>query len=117
MEKIGERKTDVVRQRSKAEVTPVKYALPQYHLLACPGSSTGLCPGISTGSYGQARHWHELHRVKKSEVGGLRSEIGGQMSKVGNYGMDIETKQIKSAKDLRVYKKAYALAMEIFNDK
>ena len=29
--------------------------------------------------------------------------------------MDIETKQIKSAKDLKVYKKAYALAMEIFN--
>ena len=27
----------------------------------------------------------------------------------------LETKQIKSAKDLRVYKKAYALAMEIFN--
>jgi four helix bundle protein len=27
----------------------------------------------------------------------------------------METKQIKSAKDLRVYKKAYALAMEIFN--
>ena len=37
------------------------------------------------------------------------------MSKVGNHGMDIETKRIKSAKDLRVYKKAYALAMEIFN--
>jgi four helix bundle protein len=29
--------------------------------------------------------------------------------------MDIEKKQIKSAKDLRVYKRAYALAMEIFN--
>ena len=27
----------------------------------------------------------------------------------------MEKKQIKSAKDLRVYKKAYALAMEIFN--
>jgi len=27
----------------------------------------------------------------------------------------METKQIKSAKDLSVYKKAYALAMEIFN--
>jgi hypothetical protein len=25
------------------------------------------------------------------------------MSKVGNHGMDIETKRIKSAKDLRVY--------------
>jgi len=28
--------------------------------------------------------------------------------------MDMETERIKSAKDLRVYKKAYALAMEIF---
>jgi hypothetical protein len=28
--------------------------------------------------------------------------------------MDIGTKQIKSTKDLRVYKKAYALAMDIF---
>jgi len=27
----------------------------------------------------------------------------------------METKQIKSAKDLRIYKKAYALAMEIFH--
>ena len=27
----------------------------------------------------------------------------------------METKQIKSAKDLRVYKKAYALAMEVFH--
>ena len=27
----------------------------------------------------------------------------------------METKQIKSAKDLRIYKTAYALAMEIFN--
>ena len=32
-----------------------------------------------------------------------------------NRGRMLETKQIKSAKDLRVYKKAYALAMEIFN--
>jgi len=37
------------------------------------------------------------------------------MSKVENHGMAIETKRIKSAKDLRVYKKAYTLAMEIFN--
>jgi len=29
--------------------------------------------------------------------------------------MSKETEQIKSAKDLRVYKRAYALAMEIFN--
>jgi four helix bundle protein len=28
--------------------------------------------------------------------------------------MDMETERIKSAKDLRVYKKAYTLAMEIF---
>ena len=28
---------------------------------------------------------------------------------------DLTTKQIKSAKDLRVYQKAYGLAMEIFN--
>jgi len=37
------------------------------------------------------------------------------MSDDGNHGMDIETKCIKSAKDLRVYKKAYALAMEVFH--
>ena len=30
-------------------------------------------------------------------------------------GRMLETKQIKSAKDLRVYKKAYALAMEVFH--
>jgi len=42
-----------------------------------------------------------------SEVRGQRSE--GQMNR------DMEIKQIKSAKDLRVYKKAYALAMDIFN--
>ncbi len=35
--------------------------------------------------------------------------------KDGGRRTDIETKQIKSAKDLKVYKKAYALAMEIFN--
>ena len=29
--------------------------------------------------------------------------------------MDMETKRIRSAKDLRVYKKAYALAMEVFH--
>jgi len=29
--------------------------------------------------------------------------------------MNRETKRINSAKDLRVYRKAYALAMEIFN--
>ena len=33
----------------------------------------------------------------------------------GNHEMDMETKRIRSAKDLRVYKKAYTLAMEIFN--
>jgi four helix bundle protein len=37
------------------------------------------------------------------------------MSGVGKQRIDIEKKQIKSAKDLRVYKRAYALAMEIFN--
>jgi len=39
---------------------------------------------------------------RKSEVGSRRSEIRGQLL------------QIKSAKDLKVYQKAYALAMEIF---
>ena len=29
--------------------------------------------------------------------------------------MDMETKRIRSAKDLKVYQKAYELAMEIFN--
>ena len=36
-------------------------------------------------------------------------------SEVRDRKSDMETKQIKSAKDLRVYKKVYALAMEIFN--
>jgi len=36
------------------------------------------------------------------------SDVGGQRS-------DMETKRIMSAKDLRVYQKAYGLAMEIFN--
>ena len=33
----------------------------------------------------------------------------------GDRGRVLETKQIKSAKDLRVYKKAYTLSMEIFD--
>ena len=37
------------------------------------------------------------------------------MTEVGGLRADMETKQIKSAKDLRVYKKAYTLAMEIFH--
>lgn len=39
----------------------------------------------------------------------------GQRSEVRDRKSDMETKQIKSAKDLRVYKKAYALAMEVFH--
>ena len=33
---------------------------------------------------------------EKTEVRSQKSEGGGQMSKVGNHGMDIETKRIKS---------------------
>ena len=36
------------------------------------------------------------------------------MSEVRRQGMAMGTERINSAKDLRVYKKAYALAMEIF---
>ena len=54
-------------------------------------------------------------RGQRAEVGDRMTEDGGRISEVGKRGMDIETKQIKSAKDLKVYKKAYALAMEIFN--
>jgi len=37
------------------------------------------------------------------------------MSEVGNHKMHMETKRIRSAKDLKVYQKTYKLAMEIFN--
>ncbi len=47
--------------------------------------------------------------------GGQRSGGRGRRTEVRDRESDLETKQIKSAKDLRVYKKAYALAMEIFN--
>ena len=48
-------------------------------------------------------------RRHKSEVGGQRSEVRGRKTEVGGQQL-----QIKSAKDLKVYQKAYALAMEIF---
>ena len=52
----------------------------------------------------------------RSEVGGkgLMSEVGGRWSERGGGQMKRDTEQIKSAKDLRVYKKAYELAMEIY---
>jgi len=50
--------------------------------------------------------WDDKDR-KVSEVGDRESEVRGRRS-------DMEIKQIKSAKDLRVYKTAYDLAMEIF---
>ncbi len=50
---------------------------------------------------------------------GRRSVIGHQTSDIGHRERERErgervSEQIKSAKDLRVYKKAYALSMEIF---
>ena len=44
------------------------------------------------------------------EIGYQKSEGRGRKSE----GVDMETKQINSAKDLRVYKRAYALAIDIF---
>ena len=45
----------------------------------------------------------ERTKEKSSEIGDRKSEIGGKQL------------QIKSAKDLQVYQKAYDLAMEIFH--
>ena len=42
-------------------------------------------------------------------------EDGSWKTEVGRRKSDMATKQIKSAKDLKVYRKAYELAMEIFN--
>jgi four helix bundle protein len=51
-------------------------------------------------------------RNQKSEVGSRKSEIRNQREEVsGNMGKDM---RLSSAKDLDVYKKAYVLAMEIF---
>jgi len=41
------------------------------------------------------------------------SEDGNRKSEVRDQKSDMETKQIKSAKDLRVYKKAYALGRNV----
>jgi len=54
-------------------------------------------------------------RNRKSEDRNRKSEDRNRKSEVRDRKSDMETKQIKSAKDLRVYKKAYALAMEIFH--
>lgn len=45
----------------------------------------------------------------------MASEDRNRNSEVRDRKSDMEKKQIKSAKDLRVYKKAYALAMEVFH--
>ena len=53
---------------------------------------------------------------RRSEVGDQRSEIGSRRSEVRDRKSEIRKKamQINSAKDLEVYKKAYQLAMDIF---
>ncbi len=54
----------------------------------------------------------EKQKVRKRQrlgIRGRRSEDGGQRSEVGSQQM-----QIRSAKDLKVYQKAYALAMELY---
>lgn len=50
---------------------------------------------------------------QRAGVRSRRSEDRCQQSDIK--GREMVTERIKSAKDLRVYKKAYALAMEIFN--
>ena len=52
---------------------------------------------------------------RKSEVRGLTSEVGSRRSGVRDQGhMERKSEQIRSARDLRVYQKAYSLAMDIF---
>ena len=53
-------------------------------------------------------------RSLRTEDGGRMTEDGGRRAEIGSRRSDMETKRINSAKDLRVYQKAYALAMEIF---
>ncbi len=62
---------------------------------------------------GDGRRRAEDNRGLRSDVGG-KTDVRGQRSDE-DAEMRNEKKQINSAKDLRVYKKAYALAMEIFN--
>jgi 23S rRNA-intervening sequence protein len=56
-------------------------------------------------------------RGQRSEIGDQRSEVGGQRSEVGSqrsaWRVEIRM-QINSAKDLKVYKAAYELAMRCF---
>ena len=58
----------------------------------------------------------------RSEDGGQVSEVRGQRpddrsgaDKIKKKGILLESKRINSAKELRVYKAAYALAMDIFS--
>lgn len=50
-----------------------------------------------------------------SDVRDQQEDRERQMSEVRDRKSDMETKRINSAKDLRVYQKAYTLAMEIFS--
>ena len=50
-------------------------------------------------------------RDQRSEIRGQRSEVGDQRSEVGRRRAAVAD---KTAKDLKVYQKTYALAMEIF---
>jgi four helix bundle protein len=53
-------------------------------------------------------------RSQRAEVRSQRSEVGSQKSAVGDQRSEVKTVRIDSAKDLEVYKKAYELAMRVF---
>jgi hypothetical protein len=70
---------------------------------------------------GQMSEGRDRGKGQMSDVGGRMSDVRCQISDIGNIGHreyregdESVTEQIKSAKDLRVYKRAYALSMEIF---
>ena len=52
---------------------------------------------------------------QKSEIRGQRSDIRGQKSDIRGQRSEIRRMILKSAKDLKVYQRAYALAMEMFS--
>jgi four helix bundle protein len=53
--------------------------------------------------------------MRRSAVGGQRSDVGDPRTDVGSQYLEKgETVRINSAKDLDIYRKAYALSMDIF---
>src|SRR6266446_4865934 len=74
----------------------------------------------STGSRRWKLNWPAMPHivlVQRSEVRGQKSEVRGQKSTLTSNSNEYlrVIMQIKSAKDLTVYKRAYELAMEIFH--